>query len=128
MTRGVSVRTISDGSVFIFLIQVFSKSVARGLRYYKTLEDKLKDSESTAQFCETFDRMFDALNRTSFETAIRPNCNDIRVLEDSLMWLNSWKERVNQGLIAPEEFLTNDADVGLRMTLRSTLDLIKYLI
>lgn len=49
-------------------------------------------------------------------------------MEESLVWLNACQERVQKGLIKPEEFLTTDADVGLRMTLRSTLDLIKYLI
>ena len=44
------------------------------------------------------------------------------------MWLNAWEKRVQDSLITPDEFLTDDTARGLRMTLRSTLDLSKYLL
>lgn len=44
---------------------MLSKSVARGLRFFKSLEHRLETSEATADFCEILNNMFDALNRTS---------------------------------------------------------------
>lgn len=108
--------------------QVFSKSVARRLRFYKAYEVRLENSESTSDFCEKMNDMFDALNRTTIESALRLDSDDLRILRESLEWLDAWKNRVNQNLIDRNEFLTPETSEGLRMTLSSTLDLAVYLL
>lgn len=50
-------------------------------------------------------------------------------MEDALVWLNAWEtDTFKNKIIAQEEFLTRETAHGLRVTLRSTLDLCKYLI
>ena len=62
-----------------WLAQIFSRSVARGLRFYQNYEADLKFSESTAVFCETLNDMFDALNRTLTTRGLTLDCDDMKV-------------------------------------------------
>ena len=52
----------------------------------------------------------------------------MKILEDSLEWLNAWEERVSNGSLGRNDFLTPQTAEGLRMTLKSTLDLARYLL
>ncbi|XP_051172567.1 uncharacterized protein LOC127288902 [Leptopilina boulardi] len=90
-------------------LQVFSNSAARSLRFYKDYDSRLSTCRATIEFCTIINNMFDALNRTSIETAVQLSSNDIQVLRDSLNWLNQWEENVQNGLIKKENFITTDA-------------------
>lgn len=48
-------------------------------------------------------------------------------MEESLKKLNAWEQEVDNGTISENNFLTKQTAVGLRVTIKSTLDLIKYL-
>ncbi|KYN13650.1 hypothetical protein ALC57_14163 [Trachymyrmex cornetzi] len=95
--------------------KVFSKSIARGLRFYKNFLPELKDCDSTANFCDWINDLFDALNQSKFSA------------EKSLKKLNNWEEQVDNDAISEDNFLTKQTADGLRVTIKSTLDLIKYL-
>lgn len=43
-------------------------------------------------------------------------------------WLDSWEMNVNQGLIKDNEFLTHQTSEGLRVTIKSTIELSQYLL
>ena len=53
--------------------------LTNGLRYYQDIVDELADCESTAEFCETFNALFDALNITQPDKEIRIDCDDLNV-------------------------------------------------
>lgn len=50
------------------------------------------------------------------------------MIQSSLEKLNEWESKVDTNSILKSEFLTTDTAQGLRMTLSSTLDLIKDLV
>lgn len=54
--------------------------------------------------------------------------NMFKILQTSLEWLDAWEMRVQEGSIKSEEFLTVDTARGLRLSLRSTMDLCTSLI
>ncbi|XP_024876926.1 uncharacterized protein LOC112457861 [Temnothorax curvispinosus] len=72
--------------------------------------------------------MFDALNRKLPNQGLAPECNDFKVLKDSLQWLNNWETAMVKKEIKPNEFLTTTTSRGLRITLQSTLHMCRYLI
>lgn len=43
-------------------------------------------------------------------------------------WLDSWEMNVNQGVIKDGEFLTHQTSEGLRVTIKSTIELSQYLL
>lgn len=49
--------------ITLLLLQIFSKSMAHSLRFYKNCLPELQDCDSTANFCEWVNNLFDALNR-----------------------------------------------------------------
>lgn len=49
-------------------------------------------------------------------------------MEETLDWLKDWEKKVKECLIPENEFLSRETAEGLRVTIRSTLDLCKYLI
>lgn len=52
----------------------------------------------------------------------------VKVLNDALEWLDNWENNLNNNLIKEEEFLTKQTAEGLRVTLKSTIDLVNYLL
>ncbi|KAL5242268.1 hypothetical protein ACI65C_009678 [Semiaphis heraclei] len=50
------------------------------------------------------------------------------VLEETISWLNDWESHFIKGNIKKDEFLTNSTANGLRVTMKSTIDLSKYLL
>lgn len=61
-------------------VQVFSKSVARGLQFYRNFIPELNDSEATANFCEWINDLFDSLNRKMPAHGLKPDNADYKVL------------------------------------------------
>lgn len=51
-----------------------------------------------------------------------------KVLKEALEWLNNWELNVKKKLIKEDEFLTRQTAEGLRMTIKSTIDLTNYLL
>lgn len=51
----------------------------------------------------------------------------LKVLENTLIWLNDWETNVMNKLITEDNFLTKNTAEGLRVTIKSTLDLINVL-
>lgn len=111
-----------------YAVQVLSQSMANGLRFYRAYEDRLKNSESTAKFCEVFNNLFDALNRTSVNTGLHLGCDDLKVLQSTLKWLDEWERRVENKEISSQHFLTDSTANGLRMTIHFTIGLANYLL
>ncbi|XP_071640111.1 uncharacterized protein [Temnothorax longispinosus] len=108
-------------------VQVFSNSVAKGLRFYKGREPELQDCEPTANFCKWMNDMFDALNRTNPIDGVTPGNSDFEVIEESLKKLDAWEKQVREKKLSNDLFLTKPTAEGLRVTLKSMLDLITYL-
>lgn len=53
---------------------------------------------------------------------------NLKVLEDSLNWLDEWESYFDSKNITQDEFLTRSTSEGLRVTIKSTLELSKYLL
>ncbi|XP_074115608.1 uncharacterized protein LOC141538155 isoform X2 [Cotesia typhae] len=70
--------------------------------------------------------MFDALNRHASRGVI-PNNEDFKIIESSLQKLNKWEERVDNKEIPQAAFLTTPTAEGLRVSLQSSLDIIRLL-
>jgi len=51
-----------------------------------------------------------------------------KVLKEALEWLNYWETNLKKYIIKDDEFLTKQTADGLRITIKSTLDLIYYLL
>jgi len=52
----------------------------------------------------------------------------LKILNQSLQWLDQWEHMVEQGLIGEKECLTKNTAESLRITLKSTIDLVMYLL
>jgi len=46
----------------------------------------------------------------------------LKVLENTLIWLNDWETNVLNKLITEDNFLTNNTAESLRVTIKSTID------
>ncbi|KAE9544309.1 hypothetical protein AGLY_001488 [Aphis glycines] len=110
--------------------QVLSDLMAKGIAFYRDHEgiDSLKDSHETQQFVEIFNKTFDALNRKYPAEGIRINSHDFDVLNETYSWINLWESNVKNNLIPEEEYLTKNTVDGLRVTIRSTIELSTYLL
>jgi len=49
-------------------------------------------------------------------------------LSEAIVWLDEWESNVSKGLIVEKYFLTRQTYEGLRITIQSTIDLVKYLL
>lgn len=72
--------------------------------------------------------LFDALNRRHPAEGIKHNSQDFDVLENTLVWLDSWEDNVLNHTIPEVEFLTKSTAEGLRITIKSVIDLSKHLL
>ncbi|CAH1731085.1 unnamed protein product [Aphis gossypii] len=110
--------------------QIFSNSVAAGLKYYREYQKvpELENSLETENFSNLFNNIFDALNRKFPAEGIRQNSKDFKVLEDGITFINSWEQNLLDQKIMESEFLTKQTADGLRVTMKSTIELAKYLL
>jgi len=51
-----------------------------------------------------------------------------KVLEDGITFINSWEQNLLEHKIMVSEFLTKPTADGLRVTMKSTIKLAKYLL
>jgi len=49
-------------------------------------------------------------------------------LSEAIVWLDEWESNVSKGLIEEKYSLTRQTYEGLRITIQSTIDLVKYLL
>lgn len=50
------------------------------------------------------------------------------MLKEALDWINSWESNLNNNYIGKNDFLTSNTVDGLKITLKSTLDVVNYLL
>ncbi|KAL5239065.1 hypothetical protein ACI65C_006475 [Semiaphis heraclei] len=110
-------------------IQLFIKSVAVGLRFYRDRQpDFFKDSIETEQFTLMLNNIFDAVNQKFPKEGIKQNSHDLEVLNEGKQWLDSWKSNYDDSNITADEFLTQQTAEGLRVTVQSYIDITLYLL
>jgi len=106
--------------------QLFSNSVAAGLELYKIHVPGLKDSDATIQFTRRINDLFDLLNGRLPKDGIRADSerDKLAELEEASLWLDNWERYINT-LSEPKQkqFLSRQTCHGLRITLKSALDL-----
>jgi len=49
-------------------------------------------------------------------------------LSEAIVWLDEWESNVSKGLIEEKYFLTRQTYEELRITIQSTIDIVKYLL
>lgn len=49
-------------------------------------------------------------------------------MSEAIVWLDEWESNVSKGLIEEKYSLTRQTYEGLRITIQSTIDLVKYLL
>jgi len=54
--------------------------------------------------------------------------NFFQILKDNLNWINCWEDQVENKYITKDEYLTQNTADGLRVTIKSTLELTEYLL
>ena len=64
----------------LFDLQIFSKSVAAGLRFYKKRDRLFDGCDKTIEFTEWINDLFDSLNRKFPKEGIRKNGKDFKVI------------------------------------------------
>ena len=60
-------------------MQILSKSIAKGLRYYKAYDPGLENCEATANFCERFNDLFDVLNNLKSEDGLKLSSKGLKI-------------------------------------------------
>ncbi|XP_077535872.1 uncharacterized protein LOC144148165 [Haemaphysalis longicornis] len=109
--------------------QLFSNSVAKGIQFYaRRGETRLCNAEATVEFTLFLNNLFDALNRRFPGEGLTLGCKDFLVIESASKWLDEWEQEVVNGDIPKDFFLTPSTAEGLRVTLKSVLELSRYLL
>ncbi|KAH8038930.1 hypothetical protein HPB51_004042 [Rhipicephalus microplus] len=80
------------------------------------------------EFTLFFSDLFDALNRRFPREGLTLGCKDFLVIESASKWLDEWEQEVVNGDILKDIFLTPSTAEGLRVTLKSVLELSRYLL
>ena len=123
-----------------FAAQALSESVSKNLREWGT------DASGTAEFCEHMGKFFDCLNSRSTSEATwkrKPFCEPFRRADDPrldwlenvfLKYLDDWKASIQSrvGEFTQTDrnrmFISANTYTGIEMTIRSTLELVPYLL
>lgn len=50
------------------------------------------------------------------------------MLKEALTWINTWESNLNNNLIKKDDFLTQATADGLKITIKSTIDIVDYLL
>ncbi|KAF0684835.1 MADF domain-containing protein, partial [Aphis craccivora] len=110
--------------------QVFSNSVSVGLKYYREIVQvkSLENSQETEYFTKLFNDIFDVLNRKFPAEGIRKYSKDFEILENALIFLDNWEHNLLKKKINESEFLTKQTVEGLRVSIKSTIELSNYLL
>ncbi|XP_023240274.1 uncharacterized protein LOC111638748 [Centruroides sculpturatus] len=97
---------------------MFSNTFADAMLFYKQREVTiLKNADVTISFIRHINALFDALNRRLPQEGIRHDSNDLKVIEESLEWLNRWEAfRLQIRSTDQKGFLSHQTAENLRLT------------
>ncbi|KAL5245800.1 hypothetical protein ACI65C_013168, partial [Semiaphis heraclei] len=109
--------------------QLFSMSMASAIEFKKKKNiGNFIDADETVKFTVLMNNMFDSLSRKYPVEGIKKNSHDIEVLKEAFEFINEWESNLKNQLINKDDFLTTTTADGLKITLKSTIDLIDYLL
>ncbi|KAJ3655556.1 hypothetical protein Zmor_014679 [Zophobas morio] len=105
-----------------YAFQLFSGTVADALSMLNSKNiPGFLDCQATIEFCRRINKLSDILNSSNGFSALRLQSPQYEELEDFLIYLDLWESCADQ-----EHFLTKNTADGLRATINTTLDLLKY--
>lgn len=105
-----------------YAFQLFSGTVADALTILKEKGiPGFADCEPTVQFCRRLNQISDILNSNNCFDGLKLNSKEHHALEDFLLYLELWESCTD-----PQFFLTKSTYNGLRATINTTLDLLRY--
>ncbi|KAK3929377.1 F420-dependent glucose-6-phosphate dehydrogenase [Frankliniella fusca] len=112
---------------FAMAYQFFGNSTAKGMQWYREQKhvSQLQDSKPTQDFIEKIDRLAHAINSGGPKGALWSNSEEEKVITDPIKYHR-------ECIALPEPngrrwFYSDLTDVGLHVTLNSTLEISKYL-
>ncbi|XP_064468794.1 uncharacterized protein LOC135383104 [Ornithodoros turicata] len=111
-------------------VQLFSESVATSMEFYSTRQEctKLHDCEGTVSFTRMLNTLYDCLNIQRAEDVAKAGPGQLNVIKESITWLEDWcnyRKTLNEQQQAC--FLSRQTCAALRITLKSTVDLVESL-
>ncbi|KAK8759273.1 hypothetical protein V5799_003095, partial [Amblyomma americanum] len=102
---------------------LLSEETLRGLFLYRDkIETQLGSVAATVSFIETMRSLIKAMTSRCISDALRPGDHHEEVIRSFLSYMNSWEDTAGS-----KGFLSSSTAEGLRVTLTSTLHLLKYL-
>lgn len=106
-------------------LRLFSDEVLKGIFFYrKEIERSCGTTQETEAFILKMSKLIKVMTSRSSKRALRPDSRDFLFLEQFLNFLNEWQSHAQN---SKKGFLSESTAEGLRVTLQSTLDLVRYL-
>lgn len=106
-----------------YAFQLFSAEVEKGLYLYKRkIENQYGNSEPTVKFVSMMKNLISIMIARKAENSLRLKSNKHEMLLNFLTYLNECKNASGT-----KGFLTQNTATGLRVTIKSTLDLLEFL-
>lgn len=105
--------------------QLFSDQVIKGLFIYREhIESSYRTVMPTVDFVKEINCLIRVMTSRTSEKALKPGSPNVQFLEGFLEYLQEWEQHAKP---AGGGFLTQSTSSGLRVTIKSTLDLLSYL-
>ena len=105
--------------------QLFGDQVIKGLFVYKEhIQSSYKTVQPTVDFVKEMNRLIRVMTSRTSEKALKPDSPNMHFLIGFLEYLKEWEQHAKP---AGGGFLTESTASGLRVTIKSTLDLLSYL-
>ncbi|KAH9360198.1 hypothetical protein HPB48_012089 [Haemaphysalis longicornis] len=105
--------------------QLFGDQVIKGLYVHrKRIDSVYTNVQPTEDFIKRINRLIRIMTSRTSQKALKPGNADAMFLEDFLDYIDAWERHAEP---AGGGFLTQNTACGLRVTIRSTLDLLSYL-
>ncbi|KAH7985484.1 hypothetical protein HPB49_026399 [Dermacentor silvarum] len=105
--------------------QLFSDQVIKGLFVYRErIESSYRTVQPTVDFVKEMNRLIRVMTSRTSEKALKPCSPNMHFLKGLLEYLQEWEQHAKP---AGDGFLTQSTASGLRVTIKSTLDLLSYL-
>lgn len=104
-------------------VRLYSDEVLRGLFLYNAIiEEKHGSTAATVSFVERMRRLIEAMTSRCSSGALKPGGTQEKCIQNFLAYLDDWETAAGSG-----GFLSRSTAEGLRVTLSSTLHLLRYL-
>ncbi|KAH6920884.1 hypothetical protein HPB50_028126 [Hyalomma asiaticum] len=105
--------------------QLFGDQVIKGLFVYKEhIQSSHQTVQPTVDFVKRMNRLIRVMTSRTSEKALKPDTPNMHFLTGCLEYLKEWEQHAKP---AGGGFLTESTASGLRVTIKSTLDLLSYL-